>query len=72
VPRVRLTGRRRGAHELGVNTAAVCNGQYFGGGMHMAPMARPDDGLFDIVVMHDMSQARAAARPERDLPRRRT
>jgi YegS/Rv2252/BmrU family lipid kinase len=28
---------------------AICNGQYFGSGMHVAPMAKPDDGLFECV-----------------------
>jgi YegS/Rv2252/BmrU family lipid kinase len=28
----------------------VCNGRYFGGGMQVAPMARLDDGLFDVVA----------------------
>ena len=28
---------------------AVANGQYFGGGMHIAPEAELDDGLFDVV-----------------------
>lgn len=28
---------------------AVSNGQFFGGGMHIAPKAEVDDGLFDIV-----------------------
>lgn len=28
---------------------AVSNGQFFGGGMHIAPKAEIDDGLFDIV-----------------------
>lgn len=37
-----------------VNTAAVCNGQFFGGGMQVAPMADPCDGRFEVVVMHDM------------------
>ena len=55
MPRVRLVVDEQPPLELGVNTVAVCNGRYFGGGMHMAPMARPDDGLFDLVVMHDMS-----------------
>ena len=55
MPRVRLQVDDQPALELGVNTAAVCNGRYFGGGMHMAPMARPDDGLFDLVIMHDMN-----------------
>jgi YegS/Rv2252/BmrU family lipid kinase len=31
--------------------AAVANGRYFGGGMHVAPEARPDDGLLDLVVV---------------------
>jgi YegS/Rv2252/BmrU family lipid kinase len=30
---------------------AVCNGRYFGGGMHVAPMAEPDDGRFDVVAI---------------------
>ncbi|HEY8377769.1 MAG TPA: diacylglycerol kinase family protein [Nannocystis sp.] len=37
-----------------VNTVAVCNGQYFGGGMHVAPMADPGDGRFELIVMHDL------------------
>jgi len=41
---------------LNVCVAAVCNGQYFGSGMHMAPSARPDDGLFDIVVLADIGR----------------
>jgi diacylglycerol kinase (ATP) len=28
---------------------AVCNGAFFGSGMHMAPMARVDDGVFEVV-----------------------
>ena len=35
------------------NTGAVCNGRYFGGGMNIAPMAEPDDGILDIVVLGD-------------------
>jgi diacylglycerol kinase (ATP) len=31
--------------------AAVANGRYFGGGMHVAPEARPDDGLLDLVLV---------------------
>jgi YegS/Rv2252/BmrU family lipid kinase len=31
---------------------AICNGQYFGGGMHVAPMARPDDGKFEVIAMN--------------------
>lgn len=35
--------------ELPLSLAVVANGQYFGGGMWIAPEARPDDGLFDVV-----------------------
>jgi YegS/Rv2252/BmrU family lipid kinase len=28
---------------------AVCNGEFFGSGMHIAPMAKPDDGMFEVV-----------------------
>lgn len=38
-----------------VNTVAVANGRYFGGGMMVAPEARVDDGLFDIVIIGDIS-----------------
>jgi YegS/Rv2252/BmrU family lipid kinase len=34
---------------------AIANGRYFGGGMKVAPNADPSDGLFDIVVVGDMS-----------------
>jgi YegS/Rv2252/BmrU family lipid kinase len=29
---------------------AVCNGQYFGGGMQIAPMATLDDGILEVLV----------------------
>lgn len=56
VPRVRLLVDDQEPREFGCNTVAVCNGRYFGGGMHVAPMAAPDDGIFDVVAMHDMSR----------------
>jgi len=37
-----------------IYTVAVANGQYFGGGMRVAPAADPCDGLFDVVVMGDL------------------
>ena len=33
----------------------VANGRYFGGGMHVAPKAEPDDGLFDVIVAGDLT-----------------
>jgi YegS/Rv2252/BmrU family lipid kinase len=38
-----------------VLTVAVCNGRSFGGGMLIAPDARPDDGMFDVVVLGDLT-----------------
>lgn len=43
---------------LNINLGAVCNGCYFGGGMHLAPNARPDDGLFDIILVTDVGNLR--------------
>ena len=34
-----------------VSSVAVCNGRYFGSGMCVAPEARLNDGLFDVVVI---------------------
>ncbi len=42
------------AETLRVSTVCLCNGQYFGGGMHIAPDARPDDGQFDLVIFGDI------------------
>lgn len=44
-----------------ISTVAVANGVYFGGGMKVAPHARPDDGLFDVIVMGGAPKSRAAA-----------
>jgi YegS/Rv2252/BmrU family lipid kinase len=35
---------------------AICNGRYFGGGMHIAPMASPDDGRFEVVSFDAQSK----------------
>ena len=42
--------------------AALANGQYFGGGMRVAPGARLDDGLFDLVVVPELGKARLLAK----------
>jgi YegS/Rv2252/BmrU family lipid kinase len=44
-----------------ISTVAVANGQYFGGGMRVAPGAKPDDGLFDVVIMGGASKGQALA-----------
>jgi diacylglycerol kinase (ATP) len=35
---------------------AVCNGRWFGGGMDVAPMARPDDGRLEVVTVASPSK----------------
>jgi diacylglycerol kinase (ATP) len=34
----------------------VANGRYLGGGMMMLPEAEPDDGLFDVLVIGDVTK----------------
>jgi diacylglycerol kinase (ATP) len=34
-----------------ISTVAVANGRAFGGGMFVAPNAKCDDGLFDVVIL---------------------
>jgi diacylglycerol kinase (ATP) len=36
--------------------AMVCNGRYVGGGMMMCPDAEPDDGLFDVLLIGDVTK----------------
>jgi diacylglycerol kinase (ATP) len=40
---------------------AAANGQYFGGGMHVAPNAVPDDGLLDLVIIGKMRKTELVA-----------
>jgi YegS/Rv2252/BmrU family lipid kinase len=36
--------------------AMVCNGRFLGGGMMMCPGAEPDDGLFDVMLIGDVTK----------------
>lgn len=56
--RVRLVfdGDEAGSADVTVNTVAVANGRYFGGGMYVAPEAELDDGRFDVVAIGDLSK----------------
>ncbi len=45
----------------GISTVAVANGQYFGGGMRVAPGAVADDGAFDVVIMGGAPKGRMLA-----------
>lgn len=51
--RVSVGDEIRGGRMLDV---IVANGAYLGGGMHMCPDARPDDGLFDVLLIGDITK----------------
>ena len=38
------------------NAVVACNGRYFGGGMQVGPLARPDDGLIDLIYVGDLTR----------------
>ena len=38
---------------------AVANGAFYGGGMRIAPLARPNDGILDVCVVGDISRLTA-------------
>jgi YegS/Rv2252/BmrU family lipid kinase len=48
-----LDGTSLNASEI--HLAAIANGHTFGGGVRIAPNARFDDGLLDVIVLHDIS-----------------
>jgi len=52
--RVQLVLDGKDRVEATINTVAVANGRYFGGGMMVAPNAEPDDGQFDVVAIGDL------------------
>lgn len=62
--RVRLRCRavlpdgREGERILDTHAVAICNGTTFGGGMRIAPMARPDDGLLEVIAMETRTRWR--------------
>jgi YegS/Rv2252/BmrU family lipid kinase len=62
--RIRCTVRLAGKSDERVVTGymiAICNGRFFGSGMHVAPMATPDDGRFEVVTMDAESKVAFAA-----------
>jgi diacylglycerol kinase (ATP) len=50
---VTLDGERRSAR---MHDVIVANGQYHGGAMWLAPQASPDDGLFDVLLIGDVTK----------------
>lgn len=53
-PRIRLTIDDGEPIDLLTNTVAIANAQFYGGGMHIAPMARYDDGQLEVIVVGDV------------------
>jgi len=56
-----VLGTTRETRVVDAYVIAICNGRYFGGGMHVAPMAKPDDGRFDMVSIDAPSKLAFAA-----------
>ena len=54
---VRLSLDDGPARTVRIHNVAVCNGRFYGGGQHIAPDARLDDGLFDVVLLGDLGLA---------------
>jgi diacylglycerol kinase (ATP) len=51
--RVQVDDERRVAR---MHDVVVANGRYFGGGMMICPDAAPDDGLFDVLLIGDLTK----------------
>ena len=51
--RVSVDGEQR---EGRMHDVVVANGRYFGGGMMICPHAEPDDGLFDVLTIGDLTK----------------
>lgn len=51
---VELDGGER--REARMHDVVVANGQWHGGAMWLAPEAKPDDGLFDVVLIGDVTK----------------
>lgn len=52
--RVQLVLDGKDRVEATINTVAVANGRFFGGGMMVAPNAEIDDGQFDVIAIGDL------------------
>jgi len=48
--RVTLELEGQAAETLAITNCAFCNGRFFGAGMQVAPLARPDDGQLDVTI----------------------
>ncbi|HEV7891827.1 MAG TPA: diacylglycerol kinase family protein [Pyrinomonadaceae bacterium] len=57
-PSVRVSLDGGAESQLTVANFCVANARYFGGGMKIAPTAKLDDGLFDVIAVGDVSAAK--------------
>jgi YegS/Rv2252/BmrU family lipid kinase len=58
---VNITVDGRPMPQHAVTLVSVCNGPRAGGGFYLTPDARPDDGLFDVIVADQLSRLRLAS-----------
>jgi YegS/Rv2252/BmrU family lipid kinase len=63
--RMVLTINEQEKMEVRASSIVVANGQYFGGGMWVAPEARLNDGSFEVVVVGDVSKMEVLANIKR-------
>lgn len=54
--RIHITIDDQEKFEVRASSIVVANGQYFGGGMWVAPEARINDGMFEVVMVGDVSK----------------
>lgn len=59
--RLELAGEKTDI-EASTRMIAFCNGRYFGSGMFVAPMAEPDDGIFEVIDLGASSKVGFALR----------
>lgn len=56
---VRITVEDNPSYECKLLMMAVCNGQFFGGHMHVAPKAKIDDDLLDVLFFRNFTKLKA-------------
>ena len=54
--RVRVRIDEEKAREFSTNLLTVANNRFAGGGMMFAPYAKVDDGMFDVMLTHDLTR----------------
>ena len=61
-PEVQLTIDDEEPETLEIQTIAIANGRYYGGGMMIAPGAELDDGIFDITILRKTAASASSRR----------